>query len=141
MGRSWQETAKIAQDVRDESIAQVLPTIPAVPAELPKNVTGIPRTLLSKGEVALTEQNPEELLQALATGAVSSSTVTLAFLRRAGIAQKLASPSQSTKSLLMISRQTVSPNFFPARHWNVRNISMTTWQSMGSRLACSMDCQ
>lgn len=96
MGKSWEETAKIAQNVRDKSIANVTPAIPDIPLELPKNVTDLPRTLLSKAEIELTEQSPEELLGALATGAISSSTVTLAFLRRAGLAQKLASTVFST---------------------------------------------
>lgn len=91
MGRSWEETAKIAQDLRDRSIAEVEPAVPAVPSTLPKNVIDLPRTLLSEDEVVLTEKNPEELLAALAKGEISSSTVTLAFLRRAGLAQKLAS--------------------------------------------------
>jgi amidase len=93
MGRSWEETAKIAQDLRNRSIAEVEPAVPDVPSELPKNVIDLPRTLLSEEEVVLTEKDPEELLAALARGEISSSTVTLAFLRRAGLAQKLASTS------------------------------------------------
>lgn len=91
MGRTWQDTAKVAQDLRDKSIAEVQPAVPDVPSELPPNVIGLPKTLLSEAEVALTEKRPEELLAALATGAISSSTITLAFLRRAGLAQKLVS--------------------------------------------------
>lgn len=93
MGRSWEETAKIAQALRDRGIAEVEPAVPDVPSELPKNVVDLPRTLLSAEEVVLTEKGPEELLRALAKGKISSSTVTLAFLRRAGLAQKLVSAS------------------------------------------------
>lgn len=93
MGRTWQETAKFAQELRDRSIAEVQPPVPEVPSELPSNVIEVPRTLLSEAEVALTEESPEKLLAALATGEVSSSKLILAFLRRAGVAQKLVSDS------------------------------------------------
>ena len=99
MKRTWQETAKIAQDLRDKSIAEV-PAIPDVPAELPLNVTSLPRSLLSQQDCDLTKKSTEELLAALATGTVSSSTVTLAFLRRAGLAQKLVSKSSQHSTFL-----------------------------------------
>lgn len=134
MGRTWQETAKIAQDFRDNSIAEIQPPVPDVPTDLPLNVIALPRELLSEAEVSLTEKTTEELLQALATGTVSSTTVTLAFLRRAGLAQKLVSESAQHETFLMNSRQTASPSFFLLKLWNVRNISMTTLQSTSSQL-------
>ncbi|EXJ81452.1 hypothetical protein A1O3_07744 [Capronia epimyces CBS 606.96] len=87
----WQEVAKQAQQLRDKSIDQIQPPVPAVPSptELPLNVTSIPRKLLSEAELKITESPPEELLKSLATGELSSVDVTTAFLRRAGIAQKL----------------------------------------------------
>lgn len=87
----WQEIAKQAQAQRDKSIDQIQPPIPAVPSpdELPLNVTSIPRELLNEAELKITESPPEELLKFLASGELSSVDVTTAFLRRAGIAQKL----------------------------------------------------
>lgn len=89
--RSWQEVAAIAQDHRDRSIAQIKPTVPDVPLNLPTNVTKLPQELLSNAEIAITESSPENLLSSLASGERSSTEVTIAFLRRAGLAQKLVS--------------------------------------------------
>lgn len=92
MGQStWQEVAQLAQSLRDQSIAQIQPPIPEVPGqdELPSNTTSLPGKLLSEAEVKITETPPEELLSSLASGELSSVEVTTAFLRRAGIAQKL----------------------------------------------------
>jgi amidase len=88
-GKSWQEIAKIAQDLRDSSIAGVRPTVPDVPSELPLNVSQLPGELLSRAEIIITESTPEQLLGALAAGKLTSTEVTNAFLRRAGLAQKL----------------------------------------------------
>lgn len=135
MQRKWEETAKIAQDLRDRSIADVEPAIPAIPSELPKNVVSLPRVLLSEAEVSLTEKSPESLLAELATGAISSSAVTLAFLRRAGLAQKLAStPREVVLALLTHGRPIVSQSFFLQRLLNVRNISMIISRNIRSRL-------
>jgi amidase len=90
MGRkSWQEIAQIAQDVRDESIAQVQPPVPGVPDDLPLNVTSIPKQLLTPREIEITETAPEVLVQKLASGDWTCVEVTNSFLRRAGLAQKL----------------------------------------------------
>jgi amidase len=88
-GKSWQDIAKIAQDLRDDSIAKVKPTVPDVPLELPLNVSKLPGELLSEPEISITETTPEKLLDALAAGKLTSTEVTNAFLRRAGLAQKL----------------------------------------------------
>ena len=89
--KSWQDIAKIAQDHRDDSIRAVKPPVPDVPAELPLDVTGVIRDLLTSGERAITERPPEKLLAQIADGVLSAETVTEAFLRRAGLAQKLVS--------------------------------------------------
>lgn len=88
-GKSWQEIAKLAQKVRDESIAQVLPPVPEVPGELPLNVTGIPKQLLAAREIEITETPAEVLVQKLASAEWTCVEVTNAFLRRAGLAQRL----------------------------------------------------
>jgi len=87
----WQNVAQVAQSLRDKSIADIKPGIPDVPshAELPLNTTSVPRRLLGEAELKITESPPEELLRSLASGQLSSVEVVTAFLRRAGIAQKL----------------------------------------------------
>ena len=87
----WQEVAKTAQDHRDASIRRVEPAVPNVPQYLPRDVTPIPKELLSKEEVEITQTSTEDLLKSLASGELTSTTITKAFLRRAGIAQKLVS--------------------------------------------------
>ncbi|KAI9794120.1 MAG: hypothetical protein M1835_006801 [Candelina submexicana] len=86
---TWQEIAQDMQKHRDETIAEVQPSIPDVPRELPRNVTLIPAELLSTREIELTETSPEKLVAALAEGDLTSVELTNAFLRRAGLAQKL----------------------------------------------------
>lgn len=92
--RTWQEVAKEAQLHRDASIAKVNPPVPEVPADLPLDVTPLPRKLLSEREVEITETPAESLLASLATGKLTSVEVTNAFLRRAGLAQKLVGGSR-----------------------------------------------
>jgi amidase len=87
--QTWQETAKQMQDHRDATIAAIEPTLPDLPAELPLNVTGILKTILTEREIELTESPPEDLLTVLAAGYVTSTEITKAFLRRAALAQKL----------------------------------------------------
>ena len=88
---SWQDVARQVQDHRTNTIAEVQPQIPDVPKNLPRNVTSIPRDLLSSREVEITESTTEILVASLATGKLTSREVTNAFLRRAGLAQKLVS--------------------------------------------------
>lgn len=86
---SWKEVAEKAQEHRDASIKLVKPAVPDVPSELPLDVTEIPKHLLTTEEVMITETTPEDLVKSLASGRLTSTDVTNAFLRRAGIAQKL----------------------------------------------------
>ena len=74
---------------RDVTIAEVEPPVPDVPSDLPRNVTSIPKKLLSLAEITITETTPEQLVADLAAGKLTSKEVTNAFLRRAGLAQKL----------------------------------------------------
>lgn len=92
---SWQEIVKQAQNVRNASLELVEPAIPDVPSELPLDVTEIPKYLLSTEEVVITQTTPEDLVISLASGRLTSVAVATAFLRRAGIAQKLVWPPQS----------------------------------------------
>ena len=91
--RTWQEIASDVQKYRDKTISQVSPPIPNVPTQLPLNVTKLPQEFLSSKEIEITETPCEKLLFALAQRQVSCKNVTNAFLRRAGLAQKLVSRS------------------------------------------------
>jgi len=90
--KDWQEIAKEAQEYRDASISRVEPAIPAVPKDLPLDRTDTPKYLLSTEEVVITQTSPEELVASLAAGKLTSTAVTTAFLRRAGLAQALVRP-------------------------------------------------
>lgn len=88
---NWEQLVKTAQQHRDEGIASLDPPLPQLPLRdaLPKNLTGVPRSLLSEEEIGITETPIGELLTALSTGRLSSVAVTNAFLRRAGLSQQL----------------------------------------------------
>jgi amidase len=86
---SWQDIAAIAQAYRDESIARVQPVVPDPPTDLPLNLTSLPAKLLPKHVVEITESPTERLLQQMASGNLTSTEVTQAFLQRAGLASKL----------------------------------------------------
>jgi hypothetical protein len=89
--KPWQEIAKEAQQHRDASIAMALKEqeLPPLPTPLPKNVMGVPGLILSRREREITEMLPEELLGMLAAGELRAVDVTMAFLRRAALAQQL----------------------------------------------------
>ena len=94
--RPWQDVAKEARDHRDASIALVEPALPQVPDQLPLDVSRLPSQLLSQREIDITETAAEDLVVQLASGVISCVEVTNAFLRRAGIAQRLVSVLQSS---------------------------------------------
>ena len=94
---SWQDVARTAQEQRDASVARVKPAIPELPADLPRDVSGLPKELLSSEEVEITQTAPEDIVASIASGKLSSVTVTEAFLRRAGLASKLVCRFQSAK--------------------------------------------
>lgn len=87
--KTWEETATLMQKHRDGTIAAVEPTVPEPSKDLPLNVTGIPKKLLSEEVLAITESLPEKLLSDLANGRLTSTAVTRAFLQRAGLASRL----------------------------------------------------
>ncbi|KAF2709609.1 putative glutamyl-tRNA amidotransferase subunit A [Pleomassaria siparia CBS 279.74] len=88
MSLSWEAIAEKAQQHRDATIALVQPPIPDI-TNLPLDSTPIPATILTAEEISITESEPTDLVNRLSTGALTSTTVTNAFLRRAGLAQKL----------------------------------------------------
>ncbi|APA08836.1 hypothetical protein sscle_04g036060 [Sclerotinia sclerotiorum 1980 UF-70] len=87
-GASWQEVAKDRQRHRDETIAAVQPAIPDI-TNIPLNTLSVARQVLTPDEIKITEAKVEDLLTKLAKGELSSTEVTNAFLRRAGLAQKV----------------------------------------------------
>ncbi|CAI7601267.1 unnamed protein product [Penicillium discolor] len=86
---SWQESARKVQAVRDRSIEHVDPAIAALPDTHTGRVIDFPRKHLSQTEIAITESSAETLVASLASGKLTATAVTNAFLRRAAIAQKL----------------------------------------------------
>ena len=87
----WQEVAKAAQEYRDASIVRVEPAVPEVPKELALDVTKLPQELLSEQEVEITHSLAEDLITSISSGKLSCTAVIKAFLRRAGLAQRLVS--------------------------------------------------
>lgn len=86
---NWQDVASKMQKHLADTIAAVEPAVPAVPDDLPLNVTGLPKQLLSKECISITETTAEQLIPKLAKGELTSTAVTKAFLQRAGLASKL----------------------------------------------------
>lgn len=78
---TWEDVAKIAQGLRDTSLSGVEPSLPDVPSELPRDVTNLPKQLLTQNEVLITQTPPEHLVESLAIGKLTSTTVVAAFLR------------------------------------------------------------
>lgn len=99
-GATWQEVAAARQTYRDGTISAVSPAVPDVPTKLPLNVSVLPGQLLTKEEIAITESTVDELLSQVRDGKLSSVTVTNAFLRRAGLAQKLVCSVLSSCQLI-----------------------------------------
>ncbi|PWY94257.1 glutamyl-tRNA amidotransferase subunit A [Aspergillus sclerotioniger CBS 115572] len=84
---SWQDLAQQVQAVRDRSIAQIELVVPVLPETLPIRVIDIPRQHLTPLELVITESHSEALVESLAAGNLTASSVTKAFLRRAAIAR------------------------------------------------------
>jgi amidase len=109
-GPTWQEIAKQAQDHRDASIAALDPPLPELPAELPLDVTQIPKQILTAQEISITETTSEVLVDKLARGELAAVEVTKAFLRRAGLAQKLVGMLEYANFLLKHIRKSRYPS-------------------------------
>lgn len=96
---SWQIVAEKAQAYRDATISRIQPAIPELPQKLPENVIHIPQKVLDYEEYRITQMLPESLLGQLKSGKLSATTVITAYLRRAGLAQKLVCWVRSTVML------------------------------------------
>ncbi|KAF2201094.1 amidase signature enzyme [Delitschia confertaspora ATCC 74209] len=88
--QSWQEIAKKEQSHRDATISALDPPLPDInTTNLPINVTGIPKKILTAEEVTIMELPLEVLVAKMVKEELSATQVTKAFLRRAGLTQKL----------------------------------------------------
>jgi amidase len=93
----WQEVASKHQAIRDAAIPKEwqLFDVPSVDVA---NVMQIPYTcgILSDQELEWTDKDATELLELLATQKMKSYDLTLAFCKRASLAQQLVSSSHIT---------------------------------------------
>ncbi|KAI1205796.1 amidase [Annulohypoxylon truncatum] len=90
-GATWQDVAADRQRYRDTTISEVHPPVPELSLEeRPLNTTAIPKKFLTEEEIEVTGTDVEELVKKIASGEWTSTAVATAFLRRAGLAQKLA---------------------------------------------------
>lgn len=85
----WKVIARSRQEHREKTIQAVEPPVPGIPLSVGLNVTGLPSTLLSQDVLSITSKDAETLIQELASGVLSSTAVTKAFLQRAGLASRL----------------------------------------------------
>jgi amidase len=92
-GATWQEVAAGMQRHRDETIMAVRPPLPSnlKHLTLPLDLTGIPNQILSPQEIEITHLKVEDLAALLAKSELSAIDVITAYLRSAGLAQKLVS--------------------------------------------------
>lgn len=86
-GATWQEVAADRQAYRNATITRIEPAIPDV-TNLPLNTLPVAKQVLTPEEIEITESTVEDLAEKLAKEELSAVTVTKAFLRRAGLAQK-----------------------------------------------------
>ncbi|MCJ1287720.1 hypothetical protein MMC26_007072 [Xylographa opegraphella] len=108
----WQEICQEAQDYRDASIAKFDLDIPRLPKMLPRNVFGLLHQHHPQTESELTEKPPEVLVKLLASGTVTVTAVTTAFLRRASLAQKLTNCITELLPERSLARAEFLDNYF-----------------------------
>ena len=102
MGSTDMNWSQVAEDQR-WSVEDAIPKewrLHTLPPESQINVMSIPYQCgsMSPRELELTDKDATELLQLLAAGLVSSLELTLAFCKRASIAQQLVNPSKERRS-------------------------------------------
>lgn len=85
----WKAIARTRQEYRTKTIQAVDPPVPDIPSTIGSNVTNLPSTLLPQDVLSITEKDAETLLKELASGTLTSTAVTKAFLQRAGLASLL----------------------------------------------------
>ena len=90
IAKSWEHVAQVQRDIRDSHI----PTewkLKELPDSSVTNVMKVPYSsgIMTERELQLTEMDATALLELIATGTATSYDVTLAFCKRAAIAQQL----------------------------------------------------
>jgi len=86
-GATWQQVAEDRQHHRSTTISAISPSLPDTIQSVPLNTLSLAVQFLTPEEIKITESTVEELIPQLASGEIHSTTVTNAFLRRAGLAQ------------------------------------------------------
>lgn len=97
---AWRVDAQIGRDALEQSIPRHLISETATwPGEDERNVVRFPelRGVLTPEELEMTSQDVNGLLESYRTGRWTAEAVTLAFLKRAVIGQKLVSKSRGEK--------------------------------------------
>lgn len=124
--QSWQEIARQKQAKRDA----LIPAEWLIEPTKALSVLDVPRTcgVLSEKEIEITEISAEKLVALMTQGSLKSREVTLAFCKRAAIAQQLVSLGETSMGLcprivLICARPTASlrsssrPPFELPRRW------------------------
>jgi amidase len=96
-GATWQEVAADRQKYRDETISAI-----DLPSDLPTGVLNtlpVAKTVLTTDEIKITETAVEALAAQLLASNISAVVVIRALLRRAALAQKLASHTTAENSI------------------------------------------
>ena len=126
-GATWQEVAADRQKHREATISALDPPLPEI-EDVSLNTIPLAKQVLTAEEIEITETLVEDLVVQLAKGEISCVTVTKAFLRRAGLAQKAVRlPLQPIESYLLIrNRQIVSLNSYLRGPSNAPPISTPT---------------
>jgi amidase len=92
MAMSWEAIVSDTKSAREAGLAKVEPKLQGLPAELPRNSTGLAKVVLSQKELEITEDYTiSQLLAALRERKLSVEEVTRAYLRRAALAQAAVS--------------------------------------------------
>ncbi|KAF2675444.1 amidase [Microthyrium microscopicum] len=91
MIETWRPIAKEAQDYRDSTIAELPGSIPKTLPNLPKKVVEILPELLPAVETTIVCLSTSSLVNQISGGRISASDATMAYLKRAAMAQQLTS--------------------------------------------------
>lgn len=141
-GATWQEVVADRQKYRDITIEAVKLDFGAL-TDIPLNTVPFAKTLLTAGEVKITESTVEILAKQLANSEVSAVEVAKAFLRRAVLAQKLVLffHQDVRNQTNRCCRRTVLLKSSMIGQLNERSFSMSTWRRTVNHLGFCMEFQ
>ena len=150
---SWQDVAKEAQEYRDGSL-KLVPENHMSSLDFldhSKAPITLPDRLLDEEDSQITRSLPEDLIRKMASGEWSATNVTLAFLRRATIAQKLVSmiaPQISCPKLRPEANNIpdklhnrTPTNAIPPKSHRTRCLLLQTWQTNRTTPRPAHQCQ